>query len=259
MFDIIITIFISIIALIVATLGYLDNRKKIKIILDKENERKNLNEALNELKNTSNLLKELPNDIYLDTYFFINDVFQNVYEKNNLNLTIELQNSQFFGLEYDTNSINTISLRKIMTDAVGIKQNNEYYSPQLFLNFKANPNIITNTFLELGDFLSYLSEIEGTIIKLHKFEFLIDSFDSDILNKIEKTYVGILDLFVDGLHKKVNTIELNRNMKPSEIEGEVNNLLNYNQISKKIEYLSTEVAPQIDDLRKELIKLSFNK
>ncbi len=75
-----------------------------------------------------------------------------------------------------------------------------------------------------------------------------------ILKVIKETYEEILELLADGLQKKVYTLEFNRNMKPSEIENKMNEVLNYNQIYEKAEYLSVEIASRIDELRKELTK-----
>ena len=43
-------------------------------------------------------------------------------------------------------------------------------------------------------------------------------------------------------------------MKPSEIIAVLEDVLTFKQIYEKVEYLSTEVASKLDELRKELAK-----
>ena len=100
----IIIIILSLVAIIIAILGYMDNRKNISIILKKENEKKDIKEALEELKSTSDSLKKLPNYIHFAHLDFItSDIFRELYENGTLKLTIEFQTLKFSVYDYNKN------------------------------------------------------------------------------------------------------------------------------------------------------------
>jgi len=203
----IITILISISAILIAIFGYWDNRKNISIILKKEKERDDIKEALKELKSTSDSLKNLPDYMYFSgLYDLTNDIFRELYENDTLKLTIEFQTLQFFipdsdtlskynTIEYNENTINTLSLRKLMKKLLIQYRKNEYNIGNPSLNFVTNLNIISNGFVELEEFFGGLIEIEDCLDKLNNFELLIESFDADIIKTISKYYEEILVSF----------------------------------------------------------------
>ena len=249
-----ITIFISLIALTIAILGYLDNRKNIKIVRERENEKNEIRNVLNELKKTSDTLKKLPEHCRLGLmYFAISDISKEVYENETLNLKFEFQAIQTSKFSIDANSITAESLRNLIKKIIDTQKRENYYeSPTI--NFIDNPDVISNKWFELDEITYIFEKIEDNISKLDDFEYLIDSFDAEILKMIEKHYVKILELLADGFHKKSYTFELNRNMKPSEIEDEIGKIFNYEKITEQSMHLSTVVASRIDELRKDLSK-----
>lgn len=249
-----IAILISFVALLVATLGYLNNRKHIKIIGVRENERNEIRNVLKELKKASDTLKELPKYIYFGLMeMAISDISRVVYENETLNLKIEFHDIETSRRSIDAKSINAESIRNMMKKTGDIKGIIINESP--IVNFEDNPDVILNKWFELDGIAHIFARIEDNISKLNEFEYLIDSFDADILKRIENDYEKILELLVDSFHKKVYTFEFNGNMKPSEIEDKIFEMLNYKKISEISIYLSEDVALRIDELRKELIKL----
>ena len=94
MTDTIVTIAISSVALIIAILGYLDNNKKIKIVLERDKERKDIQNALIELKKISDFFKEFPSYIHLDPMLYEanSEIAKEILERNSLNLMLEFQN-----------------------------------------------------------------------------------------------------------------------------------------------------------------------
>ena len=264
----IIIIILSLIAIIIAILGYMDNRKNIGIILKKENEKKDIKEALEELKLTSDSLKKLPNYIHFAHLDDItSDIFRELYENDTLKLTIEFQTLIFsvadfnknklehYTIEFNENTINTQSLRETMKKLLISYRKSEYHNiGNSTFNFVTNPKIISNDFVELVDIFAGLIKIEDSIDKLNNFEFLIESFDADIIKTIDNYYEEILASLVGILQEKVYTVEFERNIKPSEIDTRINEIFNVDNISENAKYLSTDVASRIDELRKELTK-----
>lgn len=264
----IITISISLLAITIAILGYLDNRKNINIVLKKENERRDIKDALKELTVISDLLKELPNNIYFAYLNFLSsDILREVYENDMLELTIEFQNLEFTIPEYDKgkhkysiikytgNSIDTQSLRKTIQKILfeQNKSKNKYVGG-LTLNFITQPDMTSTNFVDLIDILDEFVRIEDSIGRLNKFDFIIENFDSGLLKNIEISYEDMLSSLVKVLKSKPHTIDLHRDIKPSEIEHEINELFNLNKILERSKYLSTEVTSKIDTLRKDLAK-----
>lgn len=265
-----IPIFISCIAIIISILGYFDNRKNINIVLKRENERKEIKNALKELKSTSDLLKKLPSQLNFNHYFILNNISNEVYEKDKLKLTIEFQKLHFSTYKidkkdntlkstdiiYTPETINATKLRESIKEQ-SLIFNNSSYSGGGFLEFNAYPNIIENLFFDLGDIFSALSAIEENINKLNSFKYLIESFDPEILKNIDESYGQIITFLADILQNKVYTLEFDRNVKPSQIEDKMNEILNYNKIFEKTKYLSIEIAARVDELRTELTKQSL--
>ena len=249
-----ITIFISLTAVIIAILGYLDNRKNIKIVIERENEKNEIRNVLKELQKTSNTLKELPEHIHfglLDLVIF--DISREVYENKTLNLKFEFQKIEIRKFSIDTNSITAESLGSIIKKVIDRnKREKSWEYPTI--RFIDNPDVISNKFFELDSFMYIFEKIEDNISKLNEFEYLIDSFDAEILKMIKKPYEKILALLADSFHKKEYTIEFNRDMKPSEIEDEMKKILNYEKIFNQSIHLSTDVASRIDELRRDLTK-----
>ena len=270
-----ITLFVSFIAIIIAILGYWDNRKNINVVLNRESERKEIKEALKELKLTSDSLKKLPDYMCIsDSTDIINDILREVYEKDELKLTITIQNLEmsipnqirvskdfkFEKIKYDENTINVAALRDVIKKYIIIhnegpdNETEPWLRGNANINLNVNPDVVSNNWIELNNFFSGLVKIEYRISKLNEFEYLIDSFDADIIKKIEANYEGILENLSDVLKKKVYTFEYDRNVKPSKLEADFKDVLNYSKISEKINYMSTEVASRIDNLRTELTK-----
>jgi len=238
MTDTIVTIFISSVAVIIAILGYLDNRKKIKIVLERDKERKDIQTALIELKKISDFFKEFPRHIILEpmSYELNSEVAKEILEKNNLNLIIEFQN-----LNIDNFTQNREFVKKTPEN----------------LHFNTNPDIVQNNWVELHSLKDCITDMEKNIEKLNEFENLIEPFDAELIKIAKINYEEMLELFANGLKKKVYTFDFNKNMKSSEIKNKLNEILNYNQISKKAQYLSSEISTRIDKLRKELTAINY--
>lgn len=263
----VVTLLISLLAITIAILGYLDNRKNISIVLKKENERRDIKDALKELTLISDLLKELPDNICFAQFdFLISDIVREVYENDMLELTIKFQNLEFLIPEYDRNktkystikyngnSIATQSLRETIKKLLVVRQNSELkYSGNLSLNFVTHPEMTTN-FVELIDILNEFIKIEDSIERLDKFDFVIENFDSALLKNIKTSYEEMLSFLADILKNEGYTIDFHKDIKPSEIEHEIYEIFNFNMILEKAEYLSTEVVNKIDELRKDLAK-----
>lgn len=272
-----ITLFVSFIAIIIAILGYWDNRKNINVVLNRESERKEIKEALKELKSTSDLLKKLPDYMYIsDSTGIIDDILREVYENDRLKLTITIQNLEidipehitgsnvndfkFENIKYNENTINVSALRYVIKKhLISHHESSQHETEPWFagsanLNFNVNPDVVSNNWIELVDFFSGLVRIEHRISKLNEFEYLIDSFDAEIIKTIENNYEGILEYLSAVLKKKVYTLEYDRNVKPSKIEVDFKDVFNSGKISEKINYMSTEVASRIDSLRTDLTK-----
>lgn len=267
-----IPIFISCIAIIISILGYFDNRKNINLVLKRESERKEIKDALKELKSTSDLLKNLPSELNLnDTYFALANISNEVYEKDNLKLTIEFQYLNIFTfttdkktgnfvesatIKYTPETINATKLRESIKE-LSLTHDKTHYLGGGSLGFNASPNVIQNLSFDMGDIFHALSAIEENINSLRTFEYLIESFDAEILKNIDESYEQIFTYLADILQKKVYTLEFDRNVKPSQIEDKMNDILNYNKIFEKTRYLSTEIASRVDGLRKELTQQSL--
>lgn len=260
-----IPIFISFIAIIISILGYSINRKNINIVMRKEREREDIKIAVKKLKSTSDSLKGLPDYVnFANLDFVISDILREIYEKDNLKLKIVFSNLEadvpeynknkykYKKIQYNANSINVSSLREMMK-ILNYSWNKYKHLGSFYLNFTVEPDIIQNKFFDLTDFFSGLSEVEHNINQLKKFEFL-ESLDSDILKNIDEACDELLNVLVDILQQKEYIIEFDRNVKPSEIESKMNDVLYFNRISEKTDYLSTEVASRVDGLRKELTK-----
>lgn len=253
MIDFDISILINLIVVLLLILGYLDNRKNIKLIIKKDQERKDINDALKQLKKTTASLNKLPEHIYFTMlHDAINDISREVYEKDKLNLTIEFQNLDLKEFN-NTNLINTKSLRKYVKKFLGNYHNRKFYSTPS-IEFISRPDVISCKSLEFDGFFCGLAIIEENINKLSEIENSISFFADEIIENIEKTYEEILKLFADGLQNKVYNFEFDRNMKTSEIEKKINIVLNYNEIVVKTEYLATDLTSKIDELRRDLVK-----
>jgi hypothetical protein len=218
--------------------------------------------ALIKLKSTSDLLKNLPSNLYLsDSYFAIENISKEVYEKDKLKLTIEFQNLNISTYKIDKNGNEEKSANFLYTpetiNATKLRESIKTFNGGGYLELKASPNVIQNLSFDLGDTFRALRAIEEDINALKMFEYLIESFDAEILKIIDESYEQILTFLADILQKKVYTLEFDRNVKPSQIEDKMNDILNYNKIFEKARYLSTEIAARVDGLRKELTKQSL--
>lgn len=247
----IVTILISSIALIISVLGYLDNRRKLKIVLERESERKDIKRAIEVLKTTSDELKNLPQHInFGHGAFLLENILQEVYEGGELNLRIEYKNLDTYGgdgeKKYPIDSINAEMLR-----------NNIYNS--CTLEYNSRPNVILNEFFEFGDFFHGLAEIDKNLNQLKEFESIVDSFDGEIIKIIDKGIQEILELLSDALKKEIYNLEFNRNMKPSEIENKIYGITNYTLILEKAKILSTDTASRVDGLRSKLFEMVLTK
>lgn len=247
-----ITLLISFFSLAIAILGHKDNQKQIKILLKRDRERDDTRDVLKELKSTSDMLKELPDYIHILLDSIILDIAREVGKKGSLDLIIKFKKFDAVGTTYAIDSINTPLLRTISREYLNCWQNHKQ-AYGCYLNFKAQPNVISDNWFEIGDFIAGLSQIEDHLEKLDYFEYIIDSFDADILKHMKSTYEEILKLFSDILDQEVYNIKF-ETTEPSEIECEINNILRYKQIYDKTYYLSNDIAYKIDTLRKELAK-----
>lgn len=262
-----IPIFFSFIAIIISILGYLVNRKNINIVMRKEHEREDIKNAIKELKSTSDLLKKLPDYIqFVNLYFVISDISREIYEKDNLKFKIEFSNlvasipeygknkqkNEYKRIQYNKNSINVSSLREVMKKLIYSWHKYKHLG-SVYLNFNVEPDVVSDNFIDLTDFLIGLSEMEDNINKLKKFEFL-ESLEPEIFKTITENCDEILNILASILQRKEYIIEFNQNIKPSEIEDKMNDVLNFNRISEKTNYLSTKVVSRVDGLRKELTK-----
>lgn len=255
----IVTILISSIALLISILGYLDNRKKLKIVFEKENERRDIKRAIESLRVVSDELKELPQYIYFGRGgFMFDEILQEVYEKEKLDLVIQYKNlktDRFGGKEYAIESINADLLRSLVKEF----SSSVYCAGSCILDYNAYPNVITNEFLELSDFFSGLASIEKNLNKLKEHEDIIDPFDNEIIKIIDNNIQETLEILSDALKIKAYNLKFDRDMKPSDIENKIYEITNYALIRKKVEYLSKDVALKVDGLRSKLFELVLTK
>lgn len=255
----IIAIVFSFVALLISLFGYLDNRKKLTIVLEKENERKDIRKALETLKLTSDELKSLPKSvIFGQDFFMFSDILQEVYEKDRLDLIIEYKYLEIYHdgrKKYPIDSINAQLLRQVIKEFSN--QDTVYGSGVLI--YSANPNVIQNEFLDLNEFITGLIRIEKNLNKMKEIESIIDPFDGKLIKTIDMTIEEILELFSDALKKKSYHLEFERNMKPTEIQNKIYVITNYTPILTKVQYLSTEVASSVDGIRSKLFELVLTK
>lgn len=265
MLDINITLIISFLALIIAIFGYYDNRIKLKILMNKEIKRKDIENTIGELKNTYKSLKNLPEFVHFGLAY-ISDISQEVYENNNLNLTIEFRKISFpteyyFNLhplskgesryiEYDTDSITASKLHNY------IKEHPINDNTLVSLNFISRPITLPENYFHLF-IINGLSNLENNLNNLKDHRNFIESFDAEIFQIIENNYQEILEILADSLHNKVYNLEFDKNMKPSEIEGKIFDIFNYDQILEKVEILSSEVSIRVEKLIKKLTELNI--
>lgn len=253
------TILISSTALIIAILGYLINRKNLKvneenlkIIMEKQNKKSDIETVLKVLEETSDALKRLPNYMYVDWFdLFLSDVIRVVHDNKQFSLQFEWKNFDNSSKVIDIESINNVdwyrnNVKNYLDSDHKIKFDS-YYT----LNFVAHPNINSTTWVDLEGMFTGLGKIEICIDKLKRYEGLLHLFGSE-LELVDKNCGEIFDYLYDALNKRVYKLDFNSDMKTSEIQDSVDALINLNQMREKAEYCSTEVAKRVDDLRKEL-------
>ncbi|WMW25776.1 hypothetical protein RE474_03390 [Methanolobus sediminis] len=207
---------------------------------------------LKALKETSDKLKDLPMYVYI-AYLddFVLSVTRDVYENKKLVLSFEFTILQC----KDKIAINTIEIEKDIIKM--IKQHSKAWKDEkvmfgINLFFQTNQNLNLGEWFDITDLFCGFSHLEEIIEDLRNFDLLLGSFDPDIIYIIAQNNNDLLNLFYEGLNSKINQVEFNSDMKPSEIETYIYDALNYTQMRDKAEYMSTDIRKRVDDLRKEI-------
>jgi hypothetical protein len=235
-----ISLIISIFALIIATLVYFDTRKKTKIFIEKEKERENIKKTLGALNRFSKSLKELSFGSP-ELYFAATDILRELSERGGIKLKIEIKNPDL--------NLDLIKERKInfasSDDILALK-----------LKFRAEPDIIQNTWIDLRDVVYPLSKTYSDYKELKKQDKVIESLDSQILPNIEENLNEILSLFRKAIRKKSYEFEFKKDTKISEIENKLDEILNLNKVNSKAGSFSTDIMPKIEIIKKNLFEIS---
>lgn len=269
------SIIISLLALLISTLGYLDNRRNLKIneenlniVLKDESNKNNLEKCWLILLETSKDLRKLGNQSFV---FGIDEAASNitmhVYEmKGTFNLSIKYTyistvnhtNSEPEVLKIDVDSIK--SSKDFRTKVFNYKTEDSKitFSPSCSVQFTANPDIIIIDEFDLNEIFSGLAHVENDLNNLKNFEPLIRTFDSEFLEVASRNCQDIFDLLYEAIDKKSYDFNFNSSMKPSEITDILYDSINYYQIIEKMEYMSEELRDRSEELGKTLGKQIFN-
>lgn len=255
----ILTLLLSIFAIIISILGYLDNKKNLKIneqnlglVMEKQKQKVEFEFLLKALKETSDKLKSTPRYIYfafLDE--FILSITRDVYENNKLILSFN-----FTYLDYKKKiAINTIKneddiVQLIKQHSTALKNENILYG--VTLHFQTNLKTNMSEWFDISDIFCGFSNLEEIIEDLKHFDFLLESFDPGLIDAINQNYHDLRSLFYEGLNATIDNYEFNRDMKPSDIENYIHEALNYKQMLDKAEYMSTDLRKRVDNLKKEI-------
>ncbi|AKB74057.1 hypothetical protein MSLAZ_0796 [Methanosarcina lacustris Z-7289] len=267
------TIIVSLTALFISILGYLDNRKNLKlneknlnIVLKGESNKKNLEQCWSILLETSKDLKELEKQSFI---FGIDEAASNitmhVLEKEEIfNLSIRYtclrivnnENPEPNPLEIEINSIKNSKDFRTKAFSYKCEDSEIVFNPSCTVQFTADPAIIIIDEYDLSEIFSGLAHIENDLNNLKNFEPLIRTFDSGFLEVVDKNCQDIFDLLYEALNKKVYNFSFNNNVKrikPSEITDMFYDSINYYEIMQKMEYMSEELKDRSEELGKTLV------
>jgi len=221
-------IIISLVALLISTLGYLDNRRNLKInqeslniVLKGESAKKNLEKCWSILLEISKDLKDLGGqDFIKDSKDFRNKVFSYKCEDSKITL-----------------------------------------NPSCTAIFTANPDIIMINEFDLSEIFSGLARIENDLNNLKGFEPLIRTFDSDFIELIDRSCQGVFNSLYKALDQKVYNFSFDnssKRIKPSEITDTLYDSINYYDIMLIMEQMSEELKDRSEELSKTLGKQILN-
>lgn len=269
---------ISLIALLISTLGYLDNRRNLKIneenlniVLKGESTKKNLEKCLSILLETSKDLKDLENQAFI---FGIDEAASNitmhVLEKEEVfNLSIRYthlnavihKSSKPETVDIAIDSIKNSKDFRIKAFSYKCEDSKITFKPSCTAQFIATPDIIIMNELDLGDIFFGLARIENDLNNLKNFEQLIRTFDSDFLEIVAKNCQEIFDLLYESLSKKVYNFSFDnsvKRIKPSEITDVLYESINYFEIMSVMEYGSKELKDRSEELSRTIGKQILN-
>lgn len=271
----ILPIIVSLIALVVSILGYLDNRRNLKIneknldiVLKSESNKKNIEKCWSIILETTKDLRNAENFSFI---FGLDEaasnVTMNVYEMDQpLNLIIQITRLNTVKyltpepepFEIELNSIKDSKDFRTKVFHYKCEDSKISYNPKCSVQFKADPDIIIFTEFDISEVLSGLAYIENDLNNLKGFEQLIRTFDSDFLEVVAKSCQEILDLIYDIVNKKTYDFKFDKSMKPSEITDTFYDSFNFYEIMQKMEYMSEELKDRSEELGKTLGKQIFN-
>ena len=258
-----ISIVFSLIALILSVFTFLDNRKKTRIMTEREEERRDIQTTTEILREASKHFKNLSNLLW-DPLLCqaVDDINREISEKDQVKLKSEYKWVRLdVDKKYPIDMIeNSRWLRdKIESPLLALFKGESNLHPNPVLEFNVDPNIILNPFFELGDYFEDIVKIKYFCMRLQNYAEIIDSLDNEILSEIEQIYQEIFNAFYDGIKKKTYEFEFNRKMKASEIETELYKLVNFDIMKNRTEYLAKNITPRLENLISRLFEYSLAK
>jgi len=230
---------------------------------EREEERRNIQTTTEILRETIKHFKELPSSLGIGLlYKGVDDILREISEKDRVKLKIEYKWFEFdAGKKHPIDMIeNARCFRdKIESPLIAVFKGESNRYPYQGLVFNANPGIILNPFFELGDFFVDIVKIKYLCMKLQNHAEIIDSLDNEILREINRIYQEIFNAFYEGIKRKTYEFDFNREVKASEIETELYKLVNFDVIMERVEYLSKNITPRLENLISKLFEYSLAK
>ena len=260
-------IIISAFALVVSVLGYVNSNKSLKIseqehkiseeehILtkEKEDQKKNLTYLLDLLTATSKTFTELSDsDVFSSMDYLKSDIMQEVYENRTLDLLIKFK---YLDVNEKKVSVESVHDEKFLQDELRaflkhIEETRITVCPHLY--YETSPNLPYSERFELIDIFSVLADLRQNLDDLKEFEIFIDSFDSGLLDTIEKEYNEILKLIYKTLSERNFSFKFTSDMKPSDFDKALLDSFNITKIKDKSEFMATDIKNRVDKISKEL-------
>ena len=189
---------IGVIALLISILGLFYTRKRIKI-MEKETERKRtLEEASKFVRQAIGIIKDntKPEDFrFLPLDLSTHDILAYMHDNQiqTLKLHIKPRRVQVFSSNETVVNIRTVEdLIRILKDRA---KTNELVTS--YLSFDCKPDILQNTLIGLGDEFDMIRNLYGAHGILESYDYVIDVFDSTILDELKQN----IDCIVEAIFK----------------------------------------------------------
>ena len=194
-----IPIIISVCALMISILGYADNRKKMDILMRKENKKKVVEEAIEILRNINYTLKDLSHPFnFTNIDQMIVGIIQEVCGKDKIKLSIRYESLKLNDDVIFTNSLKdptefTNKIRNILFSFSREGKRNRYFqyigsNIESSIDFTTQPNFICIKSLGLGNLFTNLVKLENDLSNLVRVEFLIEPFDPELFQLLNENY-----------------------------------------------------------------------